>query len=49
MMAAENRHTDIVVEIVKAGAKLDLQNEVHNNINYSYTFMITATIYSITT
>ena len=28
MMAARNGHTDIVVELVKAGAKLDLQTNV---------------------
>ena len=30
MMAAKHGHTDIVVELVKAGAKLDLQNKVLN-------------------
>ena len=28
MMAARNGHTNVVVELVKAGAKLDLQNNV---------------------
>ena len=28
MLAARGGHTDIVVELVKAGAKLDLQNDV---------------------
>ena len=32
MMAAKNGHTDIVVVLVKAGAKLDLQNKVRSYI-----------------
>ena len=28
MTAAENGHTNVVVELVKAGAKLDLHNKV---------------------
>ena len=32
MMAAENGHTGIVVELVKAGANIDLQN-VRKNVD----------------
>ena len=32
MMAAENGHTGVVVELVKAGANLDLQNKVRSYI-----------------
>ena len=34
MTAAKNGHTDVVVEFVKAGAKLDLQNKVQNYISH---------------
>ena len=30
MLAVKNGHTNVVVELVKAGAKLDLQNKVQN-------------------
>ena len=36
MLAARGGQTDIVVELVKAGAKLDLQNVVRNYINHTY-------------
>ena len=30
MLAVKNGHTNVVVKLVKAGAKLDLQNKVQN-------------------
>ena len=37
MLAAWHGHTDVVVELVKAGAMLDLQNKVQNCISHSNT------------
>ena len=34
--AAWRGHNNVVVELVKAGAKLDLQNRVRNYISHSY-------------
>ena len=35
MLAAWHGHTDVVVELVKAGVNLDLQNKVQNCISHS--------------
>ena len=36
MRALRRRHTDIAVELIKAKAKLDLQDEVNHTMTYSF-------------
>ena len=39
MWASGSGHTDVVQLLLSSGAKVDLQTEVRNNINYSRTLV----------